>query len=140
MNLGNLSSKRSNGNGSPVESLGTDGVSHREGGRVRAWREALECVDSIENEGGDLSDLRAKLIAVRDGAVTSPSTTGKVSTRPRHYVGITSAGNRIYQYHTGDTSVLKALFTDLYSFAKKEGALYVVDNGVRDEDQARKVW
>lgn len=98
----------------------------REGGRVRAWREAEECLDKAEAEGMSFSELRALMATVKAGKISN----GKIGTVGRQtYIGAVSAkGNRVL-VQTGDVESLKEDFSHAFAFSKKSDALVFVDSG-----------
>lgn len=111
------------GSGEGGENLTFTEKQHRQGARVRAWREAFECLDKAEAEGWEISDLRTHMEAVRDGTLVTPGTRKGTGGKQKYYVGLSHKGNRILLQHSGDTEVLKSDFASLYIFDKKSAAL-----------------
>ena len=119
-----------------VETLGSDEVKTRIGGRVRAFLQVFEAVDKVEQEGGDWSDLRTLLAQVRDGVVSTQVAGGAV--KKSFYVGQSLKGNYILVPSNTDHDTLTDMFVSVFSFPTKKAAVVAVDT--RNTDAGYKVF
>ena len=109
----------------------------REGGRVRAYRVFAEILDKAEAGEWSYDQIRAAMVAERDGVAPTTNSNGTTKAPKLFYLGQTQKGNWLYQ-PAADMDVLKELFTSLWGYKSKKAALAALD--AKDPSGGAKVF